>query len=267
MGEFTDRVVIVTGASEGIGRALALALARERPRLVLAARDRARLESLAAEVRTLGASALVVPTDVADRASCEALVAAALATYGGIDALVCNAGTTMWARFDALADLEVFERLLRVNYLGCVWLAHAALPALRASRGRLVAIASVAGLGGVPERTAYAASKHALVGFCDSLRIELAGTGVTVTVVAPDFVVTKAHERATGADGRPLGASPLRRERVMTAADCARLIVRAMARRERLLITSARGRLAWWLKLIAPGLVDRIAARAIARRH
>lgn len=267
MGEFTDRVVIVTGASEGIGRALALELARDRPRLVLAARDRGRLESLATEARALGAECHVVPADVADRASCEALVATALAACGRIDALVCNAGATMWARFDALADLEVFERLMRVNYLGCVWLTHAALPALKASRGRLVAIASVAGLSGVPERTAYAASKHAVVGFCDSLRIELAGTGVSVTVVAPDFVVTQAHARATGADGRPLGASPLQRERVMTAAECARLTARAMARRERLLITSVRGRLARWLKLLAPGAVDRIAARAIARKH
>lgn len=267
MGEFTDRVVIVTGASEGIGRALALELARDRPRLVLAARDRARLESVAAEARALGAECHVVPTDVAERASCEALVATTLAICGRIDALVCNAGATMWARFDALADLDVFERLMRVNYLACVWLTHAALPALRSARGRLVAVASVAGLSGIPERTAYAASKHAVVGFCDSLRIELAGSGVSVTVVAPDFVVTKAHERATGPDGRPLGASPLRRERVMTAEECARLIVRAMARRERLLITSARGRLARWLKLLAPGLVDRIAARAIAQKH
>lgn len=267
MSEFTGKVVIVTGASEGIGRAVALELARERPRLVLAARDRARLESVAAEATALGAQCHVVPTDVADRTACESLVASALVACGRIDALVCNAGATMWARFDALADLEVFERLMRVNYLACVWLTHAALPALKASRGRLVAVASVAGLSGVPERTAYAASKHAVVGFYDSLRIELADTGVSVTVVAPDFVVTKAHERATGADGRPLGASPLRRERVMTAEECARLVVRAMARRERLLITSARGRFARVLKLVAPGLVDRIAARAIARKH
>jgi short-subunit dehydrogenase len=156
---------------------------------------------------------------------------------------------------------------MRVNYLGTAWLTHAALPALKASRGRLVAVASVAGLTGVPERTAYAASKHAVVGFMDSLRIELAGTGVSVTVIAPDFVLSKAHERAVGADGRPLGASPLRKDRIMTAEACAQLIRAAVLRRDRLLVTSLRGRIGRWVALFAPALIDRIAARAIARKH
>jgi short-subunit dehydrogenase len=173
----------------------------------------------------------------------------------------------MWTRFDELRDLAVLERLMRVNYLGTAWLTHAALPALKASRGRLVAVASVAGLTGVPERTAYAASKHAVVGFMDSLRIELAGTGVSVTVIAPDFVLSKAHERAVGADGRPLGASPLRKDRIMTAEACAQLIRAAVLRRDRLLVTSLRGRIGRWVALFAPALIDRIAARAIARKH
>ena len=106
-----------------------------------------------------------------------------------------------------------------------------------------------------------------MVGFFDSLRIELAGCGVSVTIIAPGFVRSEIHKRAIGPDGRPLGESPMRVERIMTAEECARLIVPAIERRQRLLITSFRGRLARWLKLIAPGVVDRMAARAIRERH
>ncbi len=267
MAGYTDLVVVITGASEGIGRALALALAPDRPRLVLAARDAARLESVAAEARALGADCLVVPGDLGERAACDALVAATLARHGRLDVLVANAGVTMWARFDALTDLAVVERTMRINYFSVAWLTHAALPALKASRGRLAVVASLAGLGGIPERTADAASKHAVVGFMESLRIELRGTGVSVTIVAPDYVVTRAHERASGADGTPLGESPLQRDRVMTAERCAALIATAVLARRRLLITSLRGRLAQFVRPFVPGLVDRLAARAIAQKH
>ncbi|MGE0581943.1 MAG: SDR family oxidoreductase [Steroidobacteraceae bacterium] len=264
---FEGKAILVTGASEGIGRALALSLAPERPKLVLAARSAGRLESLATECRALGAAALVVPVDVTDRLACERLVHESVAQYGQLDVLVANAGGTMWSRFDALADLGIFEQLMRLNFHANVWLTAAALPHLYRSRGLIVAVASVAGLTGVPERTAYAASKHALVGFCESLRIEIAPRGVDVTIVAPDFVLSEIHKRAIGPDGRPLGASPLRTGRVMTAAECARRMHRAMARRDRLLITSLRGRAGRVLKLVAPRLIDRIVRRAIRERH
>ena len=262
-----DRRIILTGASEGIGRALALALAARKARIVLAARDASRLESLARECRAAGGEAHAVPTDVANAQDCEWLIAESVRALGGIDVLINNAGITMWSRFDALQDLEVFERLLEVNYLAPVRLTSLALPQLRKSKGLMVAVASLAGLTGVPERTAYAGSKHALVGFCDSLRIELAGSGVDICVVAPDFVVTETHKRATGSDGEPLGASPMQQSKIMTAGDCAARIVKAIDQRERLVLMSARGRAGRWLKLIAPTLVDRLAAKAIRDRH
>src|SRR5689334_1360106 len=260
------RRIILTGASEGIGRALALALAARKARIVLAARDASRLESLARECRAAGGEAHAVPTDVANAHDCEWLIAESVRALGGIDVLINNAGITMWSRFDALKDLEVFERLLEVNYLAPVRLTSLALPHLKQSKGLMVAVASLAGLTGVPERTAYAGSKHALIGFCDSLRIELAGSGVDVCVVAPDFVVTETHKRAMGPDGEPLGESPMQQSRIMTAADCAARIMRGMQKRERLVLMTARGRLGRWLKLIAPALIDRIAARAIRDR-
>src|SRR4051812_16407432 len=259
--------IILTGASEGIGRALALELAARGARVALAARDRDRLETLAQECRGRGAEALAVPTDVTNQQDLEWLGSESLKTFGGIDAVVHNAGITMWSRFDAMADISIFERIMEVNYHAPVRLTALALPHLKASRGLIVAIASLAGLTGVPERSGYAASKHAMVGFFDSLRIELRGSGVDVSVIAPDFVVREIHKRAIGPDGEPLGASPMNQAKIMTAEDCAKHIVRAIEKRERLVLMSARGKLGRWLKLLAPSLIDRIAERAIRQRH
>ncbi len=266
---FTDKVVLITGASEGIGAAAAVAFAREGAHLVLAARSAERLATVAAECTAVAPAAQVLchPTDVAEEAAVKGLIAAAVERFGALDVVVANAGMTMWCRLDALEDLGVLERLMRVNYLGAAWLAAAALPHLRRTQGRLVAVASLAGLTGVPERSGYAASKHAMFGFFDSLRIEEAPNGVSVTLIAPDFVVSQIHARAIGADGQALGASPMKRERIMTAETCAAALVTATHERQRLWLGSLRGRVGRWVRLLAPGLVDRMAARAIARKY
>jgi NAD(P)-dependent dehydrogenase (short-subunit alcohol dehydrogenase family) len=266
MSEFADNVVVVTGASEGIGRALCEALAPQRPKLVLAARNAERLESLAAACRAAGAETLVVPGDLNSQAQCDVLVAVTIEHFGRLDTLVANAGRTMWSRVDEVRDPQVFREVMELNYFSPVWLTLAALPHLKESRGRIVPIASVAGLTGVPERSGYCASKHALIGFFDSLRIELAGTGVTVTTVCPDFVLSEIHRRALDGEGRPLGKSPMQESKIMTAEQCAALMVKAMAARRRMLITSTRGKFGRFLKFFAPGVIDRIAAKAIAER-
>jgi short-subunit dehydrogenase len=144
-----------------------------------------------------------------------------------------------------------------------VYATYHALPHLKRSRGQIVVMASIAGLTGVPTRTGYAASKHAVVGFFESLRVELKESGVSVTIVAPDFVVSEIHRRSMGPDGRPLGASPMQEARIMTTEECAALTVRAMESRKRLAILSRRGRLGRWVRLVAPALIDRIADRAV----
>jgi short-subunit dehydrogenase len=262
---YEGRTIVVTGASVGIGRALCRTLASQRPRLVLASRDEAKLEEVAAECRALGAEALVVPTDVGVEAQCRSLVERAVAHFGALDVLVNNAGLSMWARFDELTDLSIYERIMRVNYLGCVWLTHAALPHLKKARGQVVVIGSLLGLTGAPTRTGYSASKHALMGFYDSLRIELMGTGVDITMIAPDFVVTEIHRRSEGADGRPLGETPMQESKIMTAEACAAMILRGMQNRERLVIGSLRGKLGRFVRIFAPGVIDRVAQRAIQR--
>lgn len=256
-------VVVVTGASAGIGEALALRLAGRGCRLALAARGAEGLRAVARACRERGAEAVAVPTDVSDEAACRALVAAAVEAFGGLDVLVNNAGISMWARFDEMESLEPLRRIMDVNYFGAVYCTHAALPHLTASRGRIVNVASLTGKTGVPTRTGYAASKHAMAGFFDSLRIELLETGVTVTTAFPGFVATGVRRHAYGPDGAPLGESPVQEGEVMTADECARLILEAADARKREVVMTAAGKVGQWVKLIAPGLVDRVARRKI----
>jgi short-subunit dehydrogenase len=260
---FRGNVVVITGASEGIGREMALQLADQGAWLVLAARDADKLASAAAECVARGGRALAVPTDVADEAQCRALVDRAVAEFGRVDTLVNNAGVSMWARFDEVTDLQPFHRMMQVNFFGSVYCTHAALPHLKRSRGRIVGISSLTGRAGVPTRSAYAATKHAMAGFFDSLRIELADDGVSVTMIYPGFVSTAIRSHAYGPDGRFLGESPVRESEVMTPEECARQSIRAMASRRRELIMTMRGKVGAWIKLVAPGVVDRVARRAI----
>ncbi|MGZ8458771.1 MAG: SDR family oxidoreductase [Gemmatirosa sp.] len=269
MPSFHGNVVVLTGASSGIGRALARQLAAQGAWLALAARSRDELEEAVRECLAagagVGARAIAVPTDVSDETECRALIERTVAEYGRVDTLINNAGISMWARFDALRDLEGLERIMRVNYFGAVYCTFHALPHLKRARGRLVGVSSLTGKTGVPTRTGYAASKHAMAGFFDSLRIELADDGVSVTMLYPGFVATGVRRHAVGPDGRPLRESPVQEDAVMTADECARITLRAAARREREVVMTARGKVGQWLRLIAPSLTDRIAARAIAR--
>jgi short-subunit dehydrogenase len=172
----------------------------------------------------------------------------------------------MWCRFDSLVRLAVMEDLMRVNYLGSVYCTFHALEHLKRARGLVVGMASISGLIGVPFLSGYAASKHALIGFYESLRIELASSGVGVTIAAPDFVRSEILSRALGADGRPLEHSPLNQTRLTSAEAVARRIVRGMGRRKRLILTSERSAWARWGKLLAPWLVDRVAAASVGAR-
>lgn len=263
MDKFKDKVIIITGASEGIGRALSLSLSSQKPKLVLAARNKERLMQLKEEAEPKGSKCLVVPTDVSQKTECKNLIDRTISEFGCLDVLVNNAGRTMWTTLQEMEDPSIIEQLIRINYLGAAHCTYYALSHLIKSKGQIVGVSSVAGLNGVPTRTAYAASKHAMFGFFDSLRIELKSTGVTVTMIAPDFVLSEMHRRAFGKDGKPLGISPVQEHKVMTADECAALIIRAMENRKRLAILSARAKLGRWVKLIAPDFIDQIALKAI----
>ncbi|MBA2706243.1 MAG: SDR family oxidoreductase [Gemmatimonadaceae bacterium] len=262
---FDGTVAVITGASAGIGLEIARQLARRGAFLVLAAREATLLESAASACRQLGARVISVPTDVSKRDHCERLIHAAVAEFGRIDTLVNNAGISMHARFDELSDLEAVDRITGINYLGSVYCTFYALPHLKKSSGRIVAVSSLAGRNGVPTRTIYSATKHAMAGFFDSLRIELREDGISVTVVYPGFVATDIAERAIGPNGQPLGTRPVSNRNVMSAEECARLTLDAAAARRREVVMTGRARIGMLLKAFAPGIVDNIAERAVRR--
>ncbi|MCE7901198.1 MAG: SDR family oxidoreductase [Gammaproteobacteria bacterium PRO9] len=262
----SPNVVVITGASKGIGAELAIQLAKPGTVLVLAARDAGLLEAVADLCRERGATVDTLPTDVTVEGECKAMVEQTIARHGRLDTLINNAGATMWARFDEITDLKMLERIMQVNFMGAVYCTAYALPHLKASHGRIVGIGSLTSLTGVPTRTGYAASKHAMRGFFDSLRIELEGTGVTVTMVYPGFVATGIRENAAGPDGKPVKMDPVMPESAMAVEDCVRQIVVAVRRRSRELVMPRVGRLTQWVKLISPALVDRIARRAVEHR-
>ena len=260
---FRENVVIITGASSGIGRELAFQLANQGAWLSLAARDLQRLQAVADQCQQRGARTLITQTDVTDQEQCQTLVECTVQTFGRVDTLVNNAGLSMWALFDDLQDLSIIKRIMQVNFFGSLYCTHYALPYLKETRGRIVVLASLTALFGVPTRSGYAASKHATKGFFDSLRIELAGTGVTVTISYPDFVATEARQRTLGADGQPIGESPLEEHKVMSAEACVQLLVKAMEQRKREDKQTIKAKVGPLAKLIAPGLVDQIAQKAV----
>jgi len=260
---FHQNVAIITGASSGIGRELAFQLSDQGAYLSLGARDKQRLEAVAVQCQARGGRTITTQTDVTDQAQCQNLIERTVDEFGRIDTLINNAGISMRALFEELQDLSILERLMQVNYFGAVYCTHYALPYLKETKGRIAAVASLTAINGVPTRIGYAASKHAMKGFFDSLRIELANSGVTVTISYPDFVATEARQRALGADGLPIGDSPLDEHKVMTVERCVQLLVKAMEQRKREDKQTLKAKLGPWAKLIAPSLVDQIAQKAV----
>jgi short-subunit dehydrogenase len=257
---FQYQVAIVTGASSGIGRALALQLASQGAKVVLAARRVKLLEEAAEACRQAGGEALAVQTDVTDEAQCKALIETTVSHFDRLDMLVNNAGLAVTALLEDLPDLRLFIHTVEVNFYGAVYCTYYALPHLIQNQGRIVAVSSLGGKAALPYNTPYIASKYAMHGFFDSLRMELRQHGVSVTIVCPSWVVTGFHEAQMDKNGIPKGSRgrDVYSKKMMTAEQCAAITLRAAARRRREVLMGP-GHLAAWLNVIAPGLVDWIA--------
>ena len=264
MKHFNGKTVIVTGASSGIGEALAREFAAVGANVVLGARNGARLEQIAAEICAAGGHAAVCPTDVTSEAECRELIATAVRTFGGIDVLICNAGLSMRALFDDV-DLQVLHRLMDVNFWGTVNCCKPALPYLQASHGSIVGISSVAGLHGLPGRTGYSASKYAMTGFLETLRIENLKKGLHVMVACPGFTASNVRFSALTADGSQQGETPRDESKMMTAEEVARIVIRDVRRRKRLCLMEIEGRATHFVKKFAPAFLDRMFYKVMAR--
>jgi short-subunit dehydrogenase len=254
---FKDTAAIITGASSGIGRALALQLSAQGAKVALAARRADLLELAAAECRGLGGEAIAIPTDVSDEDQCKALVEKSVAAFGKLDLLVNNAGLTVISLFKDLPDLHLFRHAVEINFFGAVNCTYHALPYLIQNRGRIVAVSSVGGRAAIPYNTSYIASKFALNGFFDSLRMELVRHGVSVTVIYPSWVVSGFHEAQLDRKGRPMGARgrAIYSKKTMTSEQCGEIILKAAEKRRREVVMSP-GHLVGWLNVLSPQLMD-----------
>jgi NAD(P)-dependent dehydrogenase (short-subunit alcohol dehydrogenase family) len=262
--ELSGKAVLITGASRGLGRALALGMAQKGACLALAARDAPALEKTAALCRTVpGVQAVAFPADLTEPETCRRVVEEAAAALGGLDLLVANAGLSMWAPFEQVHDLRLYDQLVRVNYLGVVYTLHAALPHLRARRGRIVAISSLQAWTGLPYHTGYAASKAALQGFLDSLEMETQGE-ISLLGVYPGWIRgTGLRAAALGADGQVLGESKRSHNRLsVTAEACSAAVVRAIERDRQTLFVPGILRALYLLRPVAWPLVRRILMQA-----
>jgi NAD(P)-dependent dehydrogenase (short-subunit alcohol dehydrogenase family) len=227
----TGKVVLITGGSSGIGRAAALRLAGHGARLVLAARQLQLLEEAVREVTSRGAEAASVPTDVTEPEQCRRAVEAAVDRFGRLDVLICSAGVSMRAAF-ADSDLAVIERVMRVNFFGTLFATYHAIPHLRKTRGSLVAISSLTGKRGAPSYSVYGASKFAVQGLYESLRLELAPDGIHVGIVSPGFVDTPLRERVLGPNGQPWEKPPPPPFRIWPVELCVDRIMDLIVRRK-----------------------------------
>jgi len=256
----TGKTIVITGASSGLGASLAEQLSLHKTNLVLFSRNIDKLQSVAKTCEANGSKRLVVQGDISNPEDCKKLFDETILNFSTIDHLVLNAGISMWAELEEITDLSLFQKLIDTNYLGAVYLIHFCLPALIKSKGMITAISSIQGKIAVPHHTGYVASKHALTGFLNTLRMEVKDKGVDVMLVMPHWLRgTDLRKNAFDKNGKQIGESKKEHSKEsITLEECSRKIIKGMTNRKRELIIPGKLKALTWLNLFFPNLAEKI---------
>lgn len=251
-----NKVVIVTGASSGIGKATAKSFGEQSYNVVLAARNKEKLQSTEEELTNNGIDCISVSADVSVKADCQQLVETTIQKYGRIDVLINNAGISMRALFND-AKIEVIENVMNVNFWGTVYCTKYALPYILQSKGSIVGISSIAGFVGLPARTGYSASKYAMHGFLEALRNENFEKGIHVLIACPGFTASNIRNTALTSDGSSQGESPREETKMMSAEEVAQHVFNAVKNRKHQIVLTTEGKLAYFLSKFLPKIISK----------
>ncbi len=259
-----DKVVIITGGSSGIGKALALEFGRHGSKVLITGRNKAELEATVEELVKQGIDTAGCNADVSREADNQRMAEETIRHFGKIDILINNAGISMRALFNEV-DLDVVKKVMDINFYGVLYATKYCLPQIIRNKGSVVGISSIAGFIGLPGRTGYSASKFALNGFLEVLRIECLKQGVHVLTACPGFTASNIRKRALTKDGTAQDESPRNETKMMSAEECAQHIYKATVKRKRMLILTAQGKLAVYINKWWPSLADKLVYQEMAK--
>ncbi|GAB3223848.1 SDR family oxidoreductase [Spirosoma arcticum] len=259
-----NKVVLITGASSGIGRAMAFAFGREGAKIVICARSADALDQVAHELRQATIDVLALTADVSIETDVKRLIEQTIAHYGRLDVLINNAGITMRSLLID-TDPAVIQKVMDINFMGTVYATRYALPHIQQAKGSIVGISSIAGYRGLPVRSGYSASKFAMNGFLEALRTELLHSGVHVLTACPGFTASNIRFTALNAHGQVAGETVRDESSMMSADECADHILRAVKSRKRELILTTQGKLTVFLNKWLPALMDKLVFNTLAK--
>lgn len=255
---YKNKVVVVTGGSEGIGRALVEQLLSQGAMVATCARDHDRLYALQSAFPSSPLHTMVA--DISNENDCRRFIETTIKYFGGIDVLINNAGISMWALMKD-SSIDLVKKIMDVNFWGAVYCTKYALDSIISRKGTIVGISSVAGYRGLPGRSGYAASKFAMQGWLESLKTELMHEDVHVMWVCPGFTVSKIRYNAITSEGKAHAVEPLTDDQMMSAGDCATHILNAIAKKKRTLLLTFEGKRIVWLNRLFPKWADKMVQK------
>lgn len=258
MSVWKDKVVIVTGGSDGIGKALVELFLDQGAKVATCARNNDKLYQL--QLGHPDKPLMIYTADISKEGECKSFVDAVVRDFNKIDVLVNNAGISMRSLFSDVS-LDAMRKVMDVNFWGTVYCTKFALPYIKNAKGTVAAVSSIAGYRGLPGRSGYSASKFALNGWMESLRTEMLGTGVNVLWVSPGFTATNIRQAALNSEGKPQGESPIDEATLMSSIECASRIMLAIEKKKRSVVMTSLGIQAVLLNKIFPSLADRLTQK------